>query len=312
MNKTEDYSYIQEFIDYLIAERGLSLNTTDAYARDLRRLNKYRSELDQKSLLELEGRDISRYIWYLNAAGYSSTSVARALAAIKSFYNYLYRNRVITQLPTSSLQSPKLPQKLPSVLSVGEASLLLESIHALDAVTCRDRAMLEVLYGTGLRVSELVGLRVEDLCLELSYLRCHGKGNKERIVPLGKQAVVYLKKYLDYFRPILLEGFDSEILFVGAKGKNITRQFFWHQLKKYAVEAGLEKNISPHTLRHSFATHLVEGGADLRSVQEMLGHADISTTQVYTHVSGARLKAVYNNSHPRAKFNHKEERKDDN
>jgi integrase/recombinase XerD len=312
MDNTENRSYVQEFIDYLVAERGLSLNTTEAYARDLRRLREYSEEYSKKSLLELEGKDISHYIWHLNASGYSSTSVARALAAIKSFFNYLYRNRLISQLPTSSLQSPKLPKKLPSVLSAEEVTRLLESITVADALTCRDRAMLEVLYGAGMRVSELVGLRVEDICLELSYLRCHGKGNKERIVPLGKTAIGYLKQYLDYYRPILQAGFDSEVLFVGSKGNKITRQFFWRKLKEYGIKAGITKKISPHTLRHSFATHLVEGGADLRSVQEMLGHADIATTQVYTHVSGARLKAVYNRSHPRARFNQKEEDKDDN
>lgn len=291
---------IQSFIDYLTVERGLAANTLDSYGRDLKQYCLYLEEG-----LKISARDASRttvvaYLLHLQKQGRTTATIARRLAALKSFYQFLVQERLLADDPTADLESPKQQKKLPRVLTVKEVEVLLNQPRTLLPSGRRDKAMLEILYATGIRVSELVSLDVEDVNLNLGYVRCLGKGNKERIVPIGSAAIRAVSSYLERAREELLRDADERALFVNHQGKRLTRQGFWKIIKRYAREAGINKPITPHTLRHSFATHLLENGADLRSVQELLGHADISTTQIYTHVTRGHLKDVYARAHPRA------------
>lgn len=291
---------IQSFIDYLTVERGLAANTLDSYGRDLKQYCRYLEEG-----LKISARDASRttvvaYLLHLQKQGRTTATIARRLAALKSFYQFLVQERLLADDPTADLESPKQQKKLPRVLTVKEVEVLLSQPRTLLPSGRRDKAMLEILYATGIRVSELVSLDVEDVNLNLGYVRCLGKGNKERIVPIGSAAIRAVSSYLERAREELLRDADERALFVNHQGKRLTRQGFWKIIKRYAREAGINKPITPHTLRHSFATHLLENGADLRSVQELLGHADISTTQIYTHVTRGHLKDVYARAHPRA------------
>jgi integrase/recombinase XerD len=291
---------IGEFIDYLGSERGLALNTLESYGRDLRQYSVY-LEKDGVVAFERASRGtVVAYLLALQKQGKSTATVARRLAALKAFYQFLVRQRYIDRDPTANVESPKLQKKLPRVLSVGEVEKLLGQPVGDSAQSMRDRAMLELLYATGVRVSELITLNLSDISLEMGYIRCRGKGSKERMVPMGAMAVRGLRDYLAKGRPRIVTNGAEQSLFVNHHGARLTRQGFWKIVKKYARDAQISKDITPHTLRHSFATHLLENGADLRSVQEMLGHADISTTQVYTHVTRARLKDVYAKAHPRA------------
>lgn len=291
---------IESFIDYLTVERGLAANTLDSYGRDLKQYCRYLEEG-----LKISARDASRttvvaYLLHLQKQGRTTATIARRLAALKSFYQFLVQERLLADDPTADLESPKQQKKLPRVLTVKEVELLLNQPRPLLPSGRRDKAMLEVLYATGIRVSELVSLDVGDVNLNLGYVRCLGKGNKERIVPVGSAAIRAVASYLERAREELLRDANERALFVNHVGKRLTRQGFWKIIKRYAREAGINKPITPHTLRHSFATHLLENGADLRSVQELLGHADISTTQIYTHVTRGHLKDVYAQAHPRA------------
>ncbi len=292
---------LQDYLNYLSVERGLAKNTLESYGRDLRQ---YLSYLTEKKNLELKNSTQATVIGYLlllQARGKATATLSRNLAAIKSYYHFLAREGLIERDPTINLDAPKQEKRLPRVLSVQDVERLLEQPDLKTPVGIRDRAMLEVLYATGLRVSELVSLKINDLNLEMSYIRCFGKGSKERIVPLGSVATKYVKIYLDHARKFLASSPYENTLFLNHHGKGLTRQGFWKIIKKYAEHLNLDIEITPHTLRHSFATHLLENGADLRSVQEMLGHADISTTQVYTHLTKDRIKEVYEKAHPRAR-----------
>lgn len=294
------------FMQYLSVERGLATNTLEAYERDLTSFIVF---LEQKSICDLQQVNryhLSDYLLHLKKEGKKATTISRAVAAIRSFFQFLERERLIEHNPSQHLLTPKLEMKLPRTMQVDDVDRLLNAPDLNSILGIRDRAMLELLYATGMRVSELLSLNLEDLHLEMGFVRCIGKGSKERIIPLGRMASVALHRYLDEARTHLLKAnatsiSDEQPLFINNRGKRLTRQGFWKIIKKYATEAGIVAEITPHTLRHSFATHLLDNGADLRSVQELLGHADISTTQIYTHVSNTKMKQVYDRTHPRAK-----------
>lgn len=295
------HQLLQDFLNYLVVERGLARNTIESYGRDLRQYLSYLEERKQGLALQNTTQaTVVGYLLFLQARGRATATLSRSLAAIKAFYHFLAAERLIERDPTVNLDAPRQERRLPRVLSVQEVNRLLERPDLKTPGGIRDRAMLEVLYATGLRVSELVSLRIEDINLDEGYLRCYGKGSKERIVPLGNVAVKYLTFYLNHARKFLAAAPGESILFLNHHGRRLTRQGFWKIIKKYAVHLELDRAITPHTLRHSFATHLLENGADLRSVQEMLGHADISTTQVYTQLTKGKLKEVYDRTHPRA------------
>jgi len=294
------YDTLQDYLNYLSVERGLSKNTLESYARDLRQYLSYLKEKKNLKITETTQATVIGYLLHLQAKGKATATLSRSLAAIKSYYHFLFREDKIVRDPTINLDAPKQEKRLPRVLSVDDVERLLEQPDLKNPSGIRDRAMLELLYATGLRVSELVALQISDLNLEMGYLRCFGKGSKERIVPLGSIATKHLKLYLDYARKFLASSMHEDTLFLNHHGRRLTRQGFWKIIKKHAEGIGLEQDITPHTLRHSFATHLLENGADLRSVQEMLGHADISTTQIYTHLTKNKLKEVYDKTHPRA------------
>ncbi|HYH04887.1 MAG TPA: site-specific tyrosine recombinase XerD [Bacillota bacterium] len=291
---------LQEYLNYLSVERGLSQNTLESYARDLRQYLKYIKEKKQVEFGETTQATVIGYLLQLQARGKATATLSRSLAAIKSYYHFMFREDRIERDPTINLDAPKQEKRLPRVLSIRDVERLLEQPDLKTPAGIRDRAMLEVLYATGLRVSELISLKVNDFNLEMGYIRCFGKGSKERIVPLGSVAIKYIRQYLDHARKFLASSPNETVVFLNHHGHGLTRQGFWKIIKKYAESIGLEGAITPHTLRHSFATHLLENGADLRSVQEMLGHADISTTQIYTHLTKNRIKEVYDKTHPRA------------
>ncbi|MBP2640871.1 MAG: Tyrosine recombinase xerC [Firmicutes bacterium] len=294
-------TYVDEFINYLAVERGLAQNTLESYGRDIRQLSEYLKQNNLGLLQDTSRVTIMHYFNTLKSQGRAMSSISRNLAAIKAFYQYLMRERYIQRDPVASMESPKLEKKLPKVLTVNEIDRLLKQPAVRSVAGIRDKAMLELLYATGIRVSELISLTISDVNLELGYIKCYGKGSKERIVPLGSIAAQCVRDYLARGRNKLLRTADMQALFLNQHGKQLTRQGFWKIIKRYAGEANIQKEITPHTLRHSFATHLLENGADLRSVQEMLGHADISTTQIYTHITNKHLQEVYDKTHPRAR-----------
>jgi integrase/recombinase XerD len=285
------------FLNYLRVEKGLSQNTLIAYRTDLEKLSRFANSIG-KDLLSVERDDLARFIKHLHDTGLEPRSVARALVTIRGLYKFLVLDNVLKRDPSSNLETPKSWQSLPKFLLPEEVDRLLEAPDLSSDSGLRDKAMLEVLYATGLRVSELVALKVEDLNLELGYLLTLGKGSKERTVPLGKSAINWVRGYLAV-RPRLIKNASTPYLFVRSKGQPISRQIFWRLIVSYGEKAKIG-HITPHLLRHSFATHLLENGADLRSVQMMLGHSDISTTQIYTHITNERLKQIYKQFHPRA------------
>ena len=292
--------YVDQFINYLAVERGLAQNTLESYGRDLRQFTKYLQTGHMDLLQDSSRTTILTYLNSLQSRGRAMSTISRNLAAIKSFYQYMVRERYLEKDPAATMESPKLAKKLPRILTIGEVEQLLKQPNGLLPTGLRDKAMLELLYATGIRVSELISLNISDANLELGYIKCYGKGAKERIVPLGSIAARCVQEYLSKGRGKMVRSYEEPALFVNHHGNQLTRQGFWKIIKKYALEANVPKEITPHTLRHSFATHLLENGADLRSVQEMLGHADISTTQIYTHVTNKHLKEVYDRTHPRA------------
>ena len=288
---------VDQFIDYLKVERGLSGNTIVAYSNDLMRLTTFLED-DRLSPSDVSQQHLTDYIAFLRTR-LSTRSVARNISSIKQFFRFLVLEGHISVSPARLMETPRLAQKLPEFLSRDEVNRLLSQPDVSQPTGIRDRAMLELLYASGLRVSELVGLGVLDVNLESGFVRTFGKGSKERLVPIGEKARDAVKAYLSGSRPRLLKGRNASNLFLNFRGSALTRQGFWKILKKYARSAGIKKTITPHSLRHSFASHLLEGGADLRAVQVMLGHADIATTQIYTHVSRERLKTLHETCHPR-------------
>jgi integrase/recombinase XerD len=287
------------FLEHLIVERGLRQNSLEAYQRDLLRYLGALKERGQ-SVTALTRTEIPRYLLTLREAGLAPRSVARHLSAIRQFHRFLVRQGLSREDPTAHLESPRPWRRLPGVLSPEEVERLLVVPSPTTAAGLRDRAMLELMYASGLRVSEVVGLRLADLDRVVGVVRVVGKGDKERLVPVGEVALQSVEEYRKAGRPAQAKEPPVEVLFLGRHGRGLTRQSVWHLIKRCAAAAGITKSVTPHTLRHSFATHLLERGADLRAVQLMLGHADIGTTQIYTHVSRAHLKAIYDKFHPRA------------
>lgn len=290
---------ITTFLDYLSVERGLSQNTIVSYQKDLSSYINFITGRAIDSLSKTNKNDVINFMLSQKDRGLSPNSIARRLAAIKVFYRFLVRERILKNDPTSLVDSPKLWKKIPQTLSLNEVDALLRQPNIRDRQGIRDKAILETLYATGMRVSEAVNLKIDNVNLDIGFLRCIGKGNKERVIPVGTKAVGSLKRYIEASRPRLLKNKESEFLFLSRFGKRISRQSLWKLVKKYAKAARIKTPVRPHVLRHSFATHLLERGADLRSVQEMLGHSNISTTQIYTHINKERLKSIHKMFHPR-------------
>jgi integrase/recombinase XerD len=291
------HAYIDAFLEYLTVERSAPENTISAYESDLRAFFAWMEE-QGKDPVELDPADIASFSSACKERKLKATSIGRRLSALRQFYRFLLEEGGIRKDPTREMASPKRGRYLPQVLSTEEVNRLLNAPDPSTPLGIRDKAMIELLYATGLRVSELVGMKVHMLNLHVGYLLCRGKGGKERLVPIGESALRWVKEYMALARPSLAKE-SSDVLFYSSRGTAMTRQNFWYMIQRYAHGAGIMKHISPHTLRHSFATHLLAGGADLRSVQMMLGHADISTTQIYTHVNAARLKEIHERFHPR-------------
>ncbi len=290
---------LAEFQKYLTEVKKSSANTLASYMRDVRQLEDYLSSHDLPGLAEAGEDDLLSYTHWLKAAGKSAATVSRCIASLKCFYNFLLSEGEIDELPTGKLVPEKAEHKLPQILTSKEVELLLEQPECTDMKGYRDRAMLELLYATGIRVSELIGLNVSDLNLAAGVIRCTSKG-KERMIPLYPAAIKALNEYVEFIRPQMIAVPEEQALFVNVNGERMSRQGFWKIIKSYQAKAHIEKTITPHTLRHSFAAHLLENGADLHAIQEMLGHADISSTQVYSHLVKKQLKDIYNKAHPRA------------
>ncbi len=291
---------VSQFLDYLLLERGLSPNTRRAYASDLRTFCAFLQAHAIRSFNDVERRQILDYLQEQKQAGLSVPSLCRRLVAIKVFFRYLLQEGLLDQDVTEVMDTPRAWKTLPGVLSVREVSHLLESPVGDDRFALRDRAILELLYATGLRASELAGLTIEGLHVESGYVRCEGKGRKVRIVPFGSQAQSHLMRYLRETRGAFLKSPSDRAVFLTRRGRAFTRNALWRLVKRHVRRAGIRKPVSPHTLRHSFASHLLANGAPLRVIQEMLGHADIATTQMYTHVDAKRLRAIHARYHPRA------------
>ena len=290
---------LDQFLHYLIVEKGLSKNTIDAYSHGL---NRFLDSLRKKGIQEMPGVskfDVRAFLLALRKQGLSTKTVVRNLVAIRTFFQFLIQEGILEANPIEELESPKIAKTLPEILTLKEVEQLLEQPNPQTPLAIRDRAMLEVLYATGMRVSELTHLPINQVNLEGGYVLVFGKGSKERIIPLGSEAMKWVALYLKAARERLAKGKESPFLFINRSGRGMSRQQFWKNIKAYGRRAGIRKRISPHLLRHSFASHLLEGGADLRSVQMMLGHVDISTTQIYTHVTGERLKKIHKRYHPR-------------
>ena len=290
---------IDEFLNYLSVERGLSNNTIISYKRDLRKFFNYLRAARVSSIEKVSRQTISSFMLDEKDKGLSANSISRGLACLKSFFKFLLMENKIKDNITGVIESPKLWKRLPDVLRLDEVEAILNAPNVRDVAGARDRAAIELMYATGMRVSELVNLKMDDLHIEVGFAKCYGKGGKERIVPFGKKARESILRYLEKSRPRLLKKKVSNALFLTRLGKAMSRQTFWKIIKKYTKEARIKKDVTPHSLRHSFATHILERGADLRIVQEMLGHADISTTQIYTHVNKDRLKSIHKKFHPR-------------
>ena len=285
---------LEKFINYILIEKGLSKNTALAYRQDLKTYLDFlqTKEIDYQTI---KHNEITDFLWHLKTLNFKPSSIYRAIESIRQFYKFLIAENYIKTDPTIYLVPPKMPVILPDMLTNEEVTKLLNSVSESDNISVRNRAMLELLYATGLRVSELISLKFSNIDIDEMFVKIIGKGSKERLVPFGQKAQLYLKRYLR----VRNDKKNSEFVFLTKLNKPISRIEFWRQLKQIAIKAGITKNITPHTLRHSFATHLLTGGADIRFVQEMLGHSSISTTQIYTHISQERLKEQHKKYHPR-------------
>lgn len=292
--------YIENFLDYLRIEKGLSLNSINSYHQDLNKYTKFLISNNINNFKRVRKDNIRDFLFFLRGK-LSVVSIARILSSVKNFHHFLLREKIIDSDPAELIEAPKLEKKIPQVLSLDEVEEILKSPNLKKAQGMRDKAILELMYATGLRVSEVVSLKMNDINKDIGFLRCKGKSSKERIVPLGKVALKFIDKYLDDARTKLLKEKQSERIFVAQGGKSLSRQTIWKMIKSMVKKTGVKKTVSPHTLRHSFATHILERGADLRSVQEMLGHASIITTQIYTHIDKLRFKEIHSRFHPRAK-----------
>ena len=288
------------YLHFLTVERGLSANTVTSYRNDLDQFVKYLKSQNFDKFSEVTRQDITAYLQEETAQKKANSSIVRSVTSLRRFFSYLIHEKKITTDPMSLIDTPKQEKHLPEVLSRHEVEQLLETPNVGEPLGLRDRAILELMYATGLRVSEVINLKLADLHLPVGLLKTIGKGQKERIVPIGDTAAYWINEYLEHGRTKLLKEKRSDFLFLNFHGNQLTRQGIWKNLKIQVQKAGITKNITPHTLRHSFATHILENGADLRIVQELLGHADISTTQIYTHLSKRRLSEIYDKTHPRA------------
>jgi len=285
---------IEEFLRYLRIDKGYSENTIKSYETDLMKFLDYNKD---KDINNISNDDIREYVKWLKKNELNEKSISRNISCLKSFYKFLVIQKIISDNPSDSVIMPKIKKTLPSILTEEEVLKLLD-VKLTDNFSYRNKAMLELMYATGLRVSELVNLKLQDIDFSEDIIRTFGKGSKERIIPIGDYAVEYLKKYIEEYRPLMLKKATCEYLFLNNHGKKMTRQGFFKIIKKIAKENGIDKELSPHTLRHSFASHLLKYGADLRTIQELLGHSDISTTQIYTHVTNEELKKNYEDFHP--------------
>ncbi len=285
---------VEEFLRYLLIDKGYSNNTISSYKEDLEKFLEFNKN---KKINEINNSDLKEYVKYLNKENLNEKSISRNISCLKSFYKFLVIEKYINNNPSDSVAMPKLKRNLPKILTEEEVLLLLD-INLSDAFSYRNKAMLELMYATGLRVSELVNLRLQDIDLNEDIVRTFGKGSKERVIPFGDYACEYLEKYIYEYRGLMLKGKPSEYLFLNNHGNKMTRQGLFKIIKKIAKEKGINKDLSPHTLRHSFASHLLKYGADLRTIQELLGHSDISTTQIYTHITNEQLKKNYEDFHP--------------
>lgn len=287
---------VQQFLDALWIEQGLSDNTVKAYATDLKRFSSW---LGSNPISQVSKADISNYLAQRFQQGSSASSSARLLSTLRQYYGYLIRTGQRLDDPCSGIKAPRLGKLLPEIFSEDEVNQLLDAPPDDTALGLRDKTMLELLYATGMRVSELVGLNVHEINFNQGFVRITGKGQKERLIPIGEQALDWLDRYFSESRPTLLKMRHSDDVFVTKRGSGMTRQAFWYLIKRYGLQAGITRHFSPHTLRHAFATHLLNNGADLRAVQLLLGHSDLSTTQIYTHVADQRLKSLHAQYHPR-------------
>lgn len=290
---------VLKFLTFLEKDKRLSLNTLQSYRRDIEQYITYLNEIKIQNISNTNKTTVIAYLLNLQKKGRATSTISRNLASIRSCYQYLTKNGVINVDPTEDLESPKVEKKLPQILSTKEVELLLDQPKCDDLKGYRDKAMLELLYATGIRVSELICLDLVDINLDMGFIKCN-KGTRERMIPIGSLSIQALNEYLAKSRNLLIQRSDEKALFVNVNGKRLTRQGFWKIIKQYKNQAKINKDITPHTLRHSFAAHLLENGADLRSIQEMLGHSDISSTQVYAQIAKNRIKEVYKKTHPRA------------
>ena len=289
---------IKNFLEFIKSDKKLSKNTLESYQRDILQYQEYLEE-KKRNYKEVNNENVLGYLDYLKGLDKKASTISRHLASIRLFYQYLLKNKIVKEDPTKGIQSPKIEKKAPSVLSSQEVSLLLEQPNGEGLKSIRDKAMLEVAYATGMRVTEIISLNVSDIDIESSLVTCKNE-NKQRIIPLGKLSLSALKEYMTIARPNMIKDDNETALFVNVNGKRLTRQGFWKIIKFYKEQAHITKDITPHVLRHSFATHLLQNGADLKSIQTMLGHSDISSTQVYMQFQDDSLKNIYNKAHPRA------------
>jgi len=288
------------YFDFLSVEKGLTINTIESYKNDLIKFFQYLLS-ENLDWMNLNRRQIDSYLTWAQNEGVSVATISRYISSIRSFYRFALNEKILALNPVEDIELPRKPKKLPDFLTSEEVDRLLATPDKSTHIGLRDAAMLELLYATGERVSEIINLKMEDINLEEGYLLCSGKGGKQRLIPFGEQAAELLSQYISNSRPYFIKGPPSPYLFISNRGKPLSRKTFWKMIKTYRLKSSIEKNFSPHTLRHSFATHLLERGADLRSVQMLLGHSDISTTQIYTHINQTRMKSIYDKYHPRAK-----------